>query len=118
MKERAMCIAMPVGSNAPNRFEDVKAIQVLLNINRARADIAAELTEDGEWGNHTEEVLIAFQRVVVGLANPDGRVEPSGNTLLELRKGMPGDFSNLKLKGTMPRATDQNIASFFPQLAP
>jgi putative chitinase len=108
---------MPVGSNAPNRFEDVKAIQVLLNINRARADIAAELMEDGAWGNHTEEVLIAFQRVVVGLANPDGRVEPSGSTLLELRKGMPVDFSDVKLKGTMPRASDQNIASFFPSLA-
>jgi putative chitinase len=117
-KERVMCIAMPVGPNGPNRFEDVKAIQILLNMNRAAAGIASAVAEDGVWGTHTEDALTAFQRVVMGMASPDGRVEPSGRTLSELRKGMPADFSQAKLRGTIPRAREADIAKFFPQMVP
>jgi putative chitinase len=113
-----MCIAMPVGPNAANRFEDVKAIQILLNMNRASAGIGSALGEDGAWGTQTENALTAFQRVVMGLANPDGRVEPSGLTLSELRKGMPADFSQAKLQGTIPRARQEDIAKFFPPMVP
>jgi putative chitinase len=113
-----MCIALPVGPNAPNRFEDVKAIQVLLNLDRASAGIASPLKEDGEWGTHTQDAITAFQRTIMGIANPDGRVEPSGPTLNELRKGMPPDFSQAKLNGTIPRAREEDITKFFPPMLP
>jgi putative chitinase len=113
-----MCIATPVGPNAANRFEDVKAIQVLLNLNRERSGVATAVAEDGVWGRQSQDAVTAFQRVVVGMSNPDGRVDPGGATLRELRAGIPPEFSEAKLRGTMPRARDQDVAKFFPPMAP
>ena len=113
-----MCIATSVGPNAPNRFEDVKAIQILLNMNRARASIAAVLVEDGTWGNNTRDAIINFQSIEMRMAIPDAIVEPSGATLRELRKGLPFEFSEAKVRGTMPRAREQDIIRFFPRLSP
>src|SRR2546426_9564871 len=110
-----MCIAMPVGPTAQNRFEDVKAIQILLNMSRARAGMVAAINEDGVWGIHTEDAIAAFQRVVMRVVNPDGTIDPAGSTLQELRRGMPAEFSAAKLRGTMPRARNEDITRFFPE---
>ncbi len=113
-----MCIATPVGPDAANRFEDVKAIQILLNMNRIRASIATALGEDGVWGRNTEEAVKTFQKVVMRMSNPSARIAPSDATLNELQLGMPADFSDSKLQGTMPRAREEDVDKFFPQLVP
>src|SRR5262249_9741036 len=117
-KGASMCIATPVGPDASNRFEDVKAIQILLNMNRDRAGISTALLEDGAWGTHTEEAVTTFQRVVMGMSNPGGHIAPSDGTLAALQAGMPDTFSTFKLQGTMPRAREEDVARFFPQLVP
>lgn len=110
--EALMCIAKTVGPNAANRLEDVKAIQVLLNLNRARAGFDPALVDDDASGANTRAAIEAFQRTVIGTASPNGRVDPSGATLRELHAGMPPAFSELKLRGTMRRARDEDLAKF------
>jgi putative chitinase len=112
-----MCIAGPVGPNGTNRFEDVKAIQILLNMNGTRTGLPP-IVEDGTWGDGTNHAVLNFQAVVMRIANPDGRVDPSGATLRELRKGILPDFSQAKVKATIPRARDESIAKFFPNMVP
>src|SRR5215470_17127550 len=112
-----MCIATTVGPNGPNRFEDVKAVQVLLNMNRVRAGIASELVADGVWGTHTQEIITAFQSRVMGIPNPNGQIEPSGSTLNQLQTSMPPELSEVKLQGTMPRARPEDIVKFSAQMA-
>lgn len=108
-----MCIATAVGPNAPNRFEDVKAIQILLNMNRAQAGAASVVAEDGTWGTETKDCIIAFQRLVLGMPDPDGDIDPAGTTLRQLRAGIPRELSAAKLQGTMPRARTEDITKFF-----
>jgi putative chitinase len=112
-----MCIATSVGPQATNRFEDVKAIQVLLNCNQAYEG-AAVLSEDGQWGANTLEAIEAFQRMTLGPASANGRIEPGGATLIALRSGLPPDFSETKLRGVMPRARDADIRRFYPPTLP
>ena len=112
-----MCIAASVGMNATNRFEDVKATQILLNMNRARAGIPSEVAEDGTWGTHTQEAIITFQKVMPGVADPSGQVDPAGTTLQQLRAGIPKELSEAKLQATMPRARGEDVTKFFPPMA-
>jgi len=113
-----MCIATAIGPGATNRFEDVKAIQVLLNLNQARTGATVPLSEDGQWGASTQGAIEAFQRTAVGMASPDGRVDPGGATLDALRTGLAPGLSEAKLRGVMPRARDTDVARFYPPAVP
>ncbi len=108
---------MAVGVGAPNQFDDVKAIQIALNLNRVRAGFAPALDEDGKWGSQTLEAIAAFQRAVMGISKPDVQLLPSCNTIVELRRGLPPGLSESKLKGTMPKAAGEDLARFFPKMA-
>lgn len=69
-------ISASVGAGGANRPQDVIKVQNLLNQNRARVPDAREITVDGLVGPETIDAIINFQRHVVGLSNPDGRVDP------------------------------------------
>ena len=112
-----MCIQKSVGPNSPNEFEDVKVVQILLNLNQTRSG-GATLSTDGVFGSNTENAIAAFQRTVMGSAAPDSRVDPNGATLRELCAGIPDGFSDLKLRAIMPSARESDIAKYFPQLLP
>ncbi len=77
-----------VGKNGVNQTQDVELIQKLLN----GCDIPGEdipLDEDGIIGNKTINRIEAFQKKIVLLSRPDGRVDPDGKTfkkLLELSR--------------------------------
>lgn len=77
-----------VGKNGVNQTQDVELIQKLLN----GCDIPGEdipLDEDGIIGNKTINRIEAFQKKIVLLSKPDGRVDPDGRTfkkLLELSR--------------------------------
>ncbi|MBZ5559960.1 MAG: chitinase [Acidobacteriia bacterium] len=113
-----MCISEAVGPGATNRFEDVKALQILVNLNQTRFPAIAPLSEDGRWGSSTQLAIEAFQRTALGNGSPDGRVDPHGATLAALRTGLPPDFSEAKLRGIMPRASDTDIARFYQPTLP
>jgi putative chitinase len=112
-----MCIAASVGRGGANNAVDVKTVQVLLNLNLAAVAGSTALAVDGQIGDATVGAIDAFQGRVLGMAPPDGRVDPGGATLRALAAGIPPGFSSAKLQGIMPHATARNVATYAPVLA-
>src|SRR5712691_1797251 len=75
MRRVMMCMAGSVGKNGRNERHDVKTVQILLNVHRGVLRLPAPLAEDGGMGPKTLAAIEAFQRTVVGMANPDGRID-------------------------------------------
>lgn len=73
-----------VGNNAVNLEQDVTTVQILLNKCISRLSPVRSLKEDGSCGPLTVGVILEFQRRVMGIKNPDGRIDPAGNTLKQL----------------------------------
>lgn len=75
-----MQITASVGRNAPNWQPDVKFVQEALN----KSDPSSELRPDGIIGPKTISLIEEFQRKVVKISRPDGRIDPNGKTFLKL----------------------------------
>ncbi len=74
-----------VGQNGDNLERDVRVVQQLLN----RHDLAPlkRVSEDGRIGPLTIEAIRHFQTRYLGVNNPDGRVDPGGQTMRKLSGG-------------------------------
>jgi Putative peptidoglycan binding domain/Penicillin-insensitive murein endopeptidase len=68
-----------VGQGGRNGHDDVQLVQKLLNKNGHLVDIG-DVPEDGNLDERTQAAIIAFQRRMVQLSAPDGRVDPRGRT--------------------------------------
>ena len=79
-----------VGAGGMNRASDVRIVQQLLNQHMLALGLPL-LVVDNHAGNNTIKGIRAYQRRVVGLARPDGRVDPGGRTwrLLDAGTGVP-----------------------------
>lgn len=91
-----MCIKNSVGAKGINEAVDGKVIQAALNLcQSAGFELNPPLAVDGDVGEATIEAITLFQLNVVGLAEPDGRVDPAGKTLgklkFHLHKGLTED---------------------------
>jgi hypothetical protein len=76
-------ITRPVGGLVPNtNREEVKFVQRLLNLHRQPA--MRPIAEDGREGPETKKAIEEFQRRIVKMQRPDGRVDPGGATLQAL----------------------------------
>ncbi len=102
-----MCIQGSVGFGCTNARADVKIVQILLNMNGA----APPLVVDGLYGRNTDRAIDRFQ-AAMGQASPSGRVDPDGETLKQLKKGIPAPWSAEKLAAIMPHATAERIGLF------
>src|SRR5262245_18343044 len=100
-----MGISQPVGRNATANRDNATTVQILLNLNSAEQTGIHLLSEDGVVGSATIGAIEEFQRNVVGLMTPDGRVDPNGLTLRKLREGMAVGFTERHLRGIMIHAT-------------
>jgi predicted chitinase len=82
-------ISRPVGRGVtnPNR-SDVTLVQQLLNRNRQPP--LRQIGEDGVVGPETITAIEEFQRRVVKMSVPDGRVDPGGATFRALSGQTPG----------------------------
>ena len=74
-----------VGQNGDNLERDVRVVQQLLN----RQDLAplGRINEDGRAGSTTIQAIRHFQTRYLGMASPDGRVDPDGRTIRKLGSG-------------------------------
>jgi putative chitinase len=99
-----------------NNSTDVRMVQVLLNENLGRLIPYAPLTIDGNIGTHTTDMIKEFQRRVLNTANPDGKVDPGGGTLRELRAGMSAGLTADKLQGIMSNADSARINRYYQPL--
>jgi peptidoglycan hydrolase-like protein with peptidoglycan-binding domain len=75
-----------VGSGGANQAQDVVAVQKLLNrfVRADRLPGIELLKEDGQSGTKTTTAIKAFQRHIMAMNYPDGRVDPGGITLQRL----------------------------------
>lgn len=89
-----------VGRGGDNRATDVKLIQKLLNAQQIPGEIT-RLQEDGKVGEKTIARIEAFQKKILKMVNPDGRVDPNGKT-----------FRKLVENQTRPGAKAANLYSF------
>jgi putative chitinase len=112
MKGMPMCISKSVGRDGVNNKDDIKTVQILLNLNIDKPIPLRPLAEDGLIGSQTIGAIEEFQRRAVHMATPDGRVDLSGTTLERLREGLPNGFSEALLRGIMIHATPANITRY------
>jgi peptidoglycan hydrolase-like protein with peptidoglycan-binding domain len=87
-------IKFPVGSGGVNEVMDVSVVQYLLNRACARVGVPLELIEvDGVMGPETLAAIREFQERY-SPKRVNGRVEPGGETLTQLRVTANTDFLN------------------------
>lgn len=85
----ARTITASVGKGGVNRPDDVRTVQQLINDNLGKLTPLRPLDVDGRIGPQTIGAIEEFQRRVVRLIPPDGRVDPNGKTLSALNAGVP-----------------------------
>src|SRR5688572_15869905 len=78
-----------VGRGGSNRPADVEVIQVLINKQMGQLTPLRPLAVDGRVGPNTIGAIEEFQRRVLGMNAPDGRVDKNGSTLRALISGKP-----------------------------
>ncbi len=76
-------LSASVGKGGKNKKADVLLVQELLNKK------GASLTVDGDCGPKSISAIEKFQKEVVGMANPDGKIDPGGKTWDKLSSGNP-----------------------------
>jgi hypothetical protein len=79
-----------VGRNSVNRRTDVMIVQTLINANLFKIIPVAPLMPDGVCGTNTIFAIETFQRRVLSMNPPDGRVDPGGRTFSALTGGGTG----------------------------
>lgn len=111
-----MCIRSSVGAGGKNLRDDVRTVQLLLNMHHAQ--IVGPLVPDGVCGPTTIAAIQQFQHGVIGGKDAAGIVTPDGTTLIALRSSMPPGFTEEKLQGILIHASAANCTHFFaPMLA-
>lgn len=73
-----------VGHNGTNRLSDVRVVQQLLNRHNV-IGYSIFLVIDGVLGLKTIKRIEAFQKAIVKMTQPDGRVDPNGRTITVLK---------------------------------
>ncbi len=109
-----MCIAASVGRAGQNLRDDVRTVQLLLNLNAPQ--VVGPMVPDGVCGATTVAAIELFQHGVVGGNDPQGVIPANGTTLRALQSGMLLGFTAEKLQGIYIHAPGSVIAKFFPPL--
>ncbi len=116
-----MCIAASVGKAAVNHRDDVRTVQLLLNLNTPQA--VGPMVADGVCGAGTIAAIALFQHGVIGGKDAQGVVTPTdatggsdGTTLHALQSGMVLGFTAEKLQGIYIHAGSATVAGFFPAM--
>jgi peptidoglycan hydrolase-like protein with peptidoglycan-binding domain len=77
-------IVASVGHGGLNRTDDVRLVQELLN--RHRQPPQRPLVVDGVMSPRTIAAIEAFQRRVLTIHRPDGRIQPGDATMVALTR--------------------------------
>ncbi len=108
-------IAASVGPNLPNKFADVRLVQLLLNL-AARGDSQlARLEPDGSFGSNTRNAIAAFQALVMNVP-ATGAVAPGDGTVAALLDRIPAGIIPEKIHGSLVNAELIDIQIYFPGL--
>lgn len=87
-----MTIQNSVGAGGANQLKDVQLVQQLLNSQQGTNYSRTAIAVDGKVGPQTIDAIKHYQSTVVGLSNPDGRVDRNGRTITALlQHASPGE---------------------------
>lgn len=111
-----MCITHSVGLHGVNHMTDVLLVQVMLNENIGSLIPYSPLVVDGRMGMHTQDMITEFQRRVLLMDHPDGKIDPGGRTLKALHDGMSRDLTEDKLHGIMLYANSVALDKYYQPL--
>jgi putative chitinase len=111
---RLMCIANAVGRGAKNAREDVRTVQLLLNLNSPQ--VVGPIVVDGACGSGTIAAIEMFQSGVIGDKDPAGVVTVGGTTLMALRAGMGIALTEEKMRGICIHAAASLVSEYFASL--
>lgn len=108
-----MCLINSVGEKCANQKADVKTVQILLNLNSEKLAPLPLLQPTGLIDDQTLKSIREFQRRVMSLPQPDGKIGVNGKTLRALQAGMLSEFTRDKLAGIMINARAEIIDRYF-----
>jgi peptidoglycan hydrolase-like protein with peptidoglycan-binding domain len=116
-------ISASVGRGGTNHEDDVRSIQVLLNffIAAQRLTRRIPLRVDGKIGPATISAIEDFQRIFVGMSNPDGRVDPGGRTLERLNDSVTQPTAASSSGSSAPppgKMTIPEVSALLPDTSP
>ena len=81
-----MAINQSIGKGVKANKVDTKVVQAALNLVQLdKFELSKRLVVDGMAGKVTLSAIEQFQKVVVGMNDPDERVDPGGNTIKKLK---------------------------------
>jgi murein endopeptidase len=83
-----------VGQGGRNAYDDVLLVQKMLNKNMHLLSGVTAVQESGVIDQATLDAIAAFQRQIVHLFSPDGRIDPNGRTWKILTGEQPHGSSN------------------------
>ncbi len=109
-----MCIKSSVGAGGKNLRDDVRTVQLLLNMHDAQ--ITGPLVPNGVCGAATVELIQHFQQGVIGGKDASGIITPEGTTLRALRSSMSPGFTEEKLQGILIHASAANATRYFASI--
>jgi putative chitinase len=111
-----MCIANSVGQSGMNNLDDVKTVQILINLQTVNPTPGQTLAESGRIDTPTFEAIGCVQALASpGMTGPS-LVAPASRALQYLRTGMRADFVSSKLHGIMIHAAPQTVLKYFSPL--
>jgi len=104
-----------VGDTGKNNRKDVELIQDLLNQNIKQLPGEKRLLVDGLIGKKTIHHITQYQKIVMKMKNPDGRVDPNGKTFNSLLT-KPAKVIKYRWKGDSSRwSQDKKLSSMNPE---
>ena len=114
----AMRITHSVGIGGVNNANDIKAVQTALNALLALIPPTAPLVVDGKLGANPERsktvaAISLFQRKVVGLVRPDGKIDVNGRTHRSINDKLNAGSSSYRLPSVQssPALTDADYSA-------
>ena len=114
----ALRITQSVGMGGANNVNDIKAVQTALNALLALISPTAPLVVDGKLGANPERsktvaAITMFQRKVVGLVRPDGKIDVNGRTHRSINDKLNAAGSSYRLPAVQssPALTDADYSA-------
>jgi putative chitinase len=110
-----MCLKQSVGQNGVNNAVDVKVVQAALNLSQnTKFQLENNLIVDGAIGAKTIAAIKYYQQQIVTLTAPDGRVDPEGRTLRNLKVSILKGLNADSLTAIMGHGNPIKIKSYLP----
>lgn len=110
-----MCIEASVGRKCTNARKDVVVIQCALNYFWLNAP-SGGIPISGKCDGDTLDAIVDYQRRIQRIAEPDGKISPTGATIRSLYQQIPSTLDLFSLRGIMVNASWETVLRYYKHL--